>query len=441
MPESQFGKYWLIAIPEGSDVAASVAALNKDTMKAGYSSNFPFPIPDLRTGTLDQLMAVSEKLEKLDLMTKTVAGRTYKGAQEAHMRQKPDAALIEIPLLIGNGNRQEQVGASQYVENFRWNQARYPSEQKSLERVAAEIEKEIMQIDEKAKNYIAKYTEMKNTLENLNKDQKGSLAIQPIDKYFKPDTLVDTPSLANLILAVKNANIKSFVENYSSLDEGKLVKRGQDEKALRMLKTAIVPDSYTELAVDKEYTLCSIVVMKKFADVVSSIMQKERHVVRPFRYEKDSVKKSRRRPHLRHRSASQPQPVWTSTAATSRKRTRRRPATFLSPASPRGPLSLRRTLRQAARPAAAPKRKSISRPRWTSTSTSTRTRPRAPTRTMWRNSYSQYSKPSAAICPSASTVNVDVDGAARCNTLASSSCRSAAAASPRLLTAERPGSG
>jgi len=295
MPESQFGKYWLIAIPEGSDVAASVAALKKDTMKAGYSSNFPFPIPDLRTGTLDQLMAVSEKLEKLDLMTKTVAGRTYKGAQEAHMRQKPDAALIEIPLLIGNGNRQEQVGASQYVENFRWNQARYPSEQKSLERVAAEIEKEIMQIDEKAKNYIAKYTEMKNTLENLNKDQKGSLAIQPIDKYFKPDTLVDTPSLANLILAVKNANIKSFVENYSSLDEGKLVKRGQDEKALRMLKTAIVPDSYTELAVDKEYTLCSIVVMKKFADVVSSIMQKERHVVRPFRYEKDSVKKRHRK--------------------------------------------------------------------------------------------------------------------------------------------------
>jgi len=295
MPDTQFGKYWLIAIPEGDDISASVAALNKATMKAGYSANFPFQIPNLRTGTLDQLMSVSEKLEKLDLMAQVVAGRTYKGAQEVYLRQHPGAELLPIPLQIGTGNRQEQMSTSQFVEKFRWSQARYPSEQKSLAWVAAEIEKEVMQIDEKAKNYIAKYTEMKNTLENLDKDQKGSLAIQPIDKYFKPDTLVDTPSLANLILAVKNTNIKSFIENYASLDEGKLVKRGQDEKQLRMLKTAIVPNSYQELATDKEYTLCSIVVMKKFVDVVSSIMQKERHTVRPFRYVKDAVKKRQRK--------------------------------------------------------------------------------------------------------------------------------------------------
>lgn len=300
-PSSQFGKYWLIAVPEGNDAKGSVAALNKESMKAGYSTNFPFEIPDLRTGTLDQLMSVSETLEKLDFQTMVVAARTYKGAQELHLRQSPNAEMIEIPLQIRNGNGQDQIPASQFVERFRWNQARYPTEQKSLARVAGEIEKEVMQIDEKAKNYLAKYSEMKNTLENLEKDQKGSLAIQPIAKYFKPDTLVESPSLANLILAVKNVNIKNFIATYATIDEGKLVKKGGDEKAIRSLSSAIVPNSYKELATDKEFTLCSIVVMKKFVDVVSGLMQRERHIVRPFRFEKGAVKKRQRKMEMLER--------------------------------------------------------------------------------------------------------------------------------------------
>jgi V-type H+-transporting ATPase subunit C len=57
--------YWLISAPKATKGPSVFETLNKKT--SALSANYLFAIPDLKVGTLDSLMALSDDLAKIDL--------------------------------------------------------------------------------------------------------------------------------------------------------------------------------------------------------------------------------------------------------------------------------------------------------------------------------------------------------------------------------------
>jgi V-type H+-transporting ATPase subunit C len=59
--------YWLISAPKPAKGPSVFETLNRRTSKENnLSNNFMFGIPDLKVGTLDSLMALSDDLAKID---------------------------------------------------------------------------------------------------------------------------------------------------------------------------------------------------------------------------------------------------------------------------------------------------------------------------------------------------------------------------------------
>ncbi|KHN71479.1 V-type proton ATPase subunit C [Toxocara canis] len=58
------GDLWLISAPGEKTAQETWDTLNRTT--AGLSNNYKFNIPDLKVGTLDQLVGLSDDLGKLD---------------------------------------------------------------------------------------------------------------------------------------------------------------------------------------------------------------------------------------------------------------------------------------------------------------------------------------------------------------------------------------
>jgi V-type H+-transporting ATPase subunit C len=65
--QSQMSDFWLISVPGEKTCQESWEKLNKQTaVDQNLSTNSRFNIPDLKVGTLDQLVGLSDDLSKLD---------------------------------------------------------------------------------------------------------------------------------------------------------------------------------------------------------------------------------------------------------------------------------------------------------------------------------------------------------------------------------------
>ncbi|GBP83905.1 V-type proton ATPase subunit C [Eumeta japonica] len=59
-------EYWLISAPGDKTCQQTWETLNNATRQGNLSVNYKFHIPDLKVGTLDQLVGLSDDLGKLD---------------------------------------------------------------------------------------------------------------------------------------------------------------------------------------------------------------------------------------------------------------------------------------------------------------------------------------------------------------------------------------
>ena len=68
--------YWLTSLPllESEDRTWTLLQ-NKTTYENDYSINFKFAIPDLRVGTLDSLMVLSDDLVKVNSLVESVVNK------------------------------------------------------------------------------------------------------------------------------------------------------------------------------------------------------------------------------------------------------------------------------------------------------------------------------------------------------------------------------
>ncbi|XP_050091539.1 V-type proton ATPase subunit C isoform X2 [Anopheles aquasalis] len=256
-------EYWLISAPGDKTCQQTWETMNQLTNKQNnLCENFKFHIPDLKVGTLDQLVGLSDDLGKLDAYVEQTTRKiaAYLGDVLEDQRDK-----------LYENLQANNTELTTYITRFQWDLAKYPTKQ-SLRNIADIISKQVGQIDADLKTKSAAYNNLKGNLQNLEKKQSGSLLTRNLaDLVKKEHFILDSEYLTTLLVIVPKTNINDWNAHYEKITD------------------MIVPRSSQMITQDADYALCSVTLFKKVVDEFKLHARERKFVVREFVYNEEEL--------------------------------------------------------------------------------------------------------------------------------------------------------
>ncbi|XP_035791683.1 V-type proton ATPase subunit C-like [Anopheles albimanus] len=256
-------EYWLISAPGDKTCQQTWETMNQLTSKQNnLCENFKFHIPDLKVGTLDQLVGLSDDLGKLDAYVEQTTRKiaAYLGDVLEDQRDK-----------LYENLQANNTELTTYITRFQWDLAKYPTKQ-SLRNIADIISKQVGQIDADLKTKSAAYNNLKGNLQNLEKKQSGSLLTRNLaDLVKKEHFILDSEYLTTLLVIVPKANMNDWNAHYEKITD------------------MIVPRSSQLITQDADYALCSVTLFKKVVDEFKLHARERKFVVREFVYNEEEL--------------------------------------------------------------------------------------------------------------------------------------------------------
>ncbi|XP_008195426.1 V-type proton ATPase subunit C isoform X3 [Tribolium castaneum] len=260
---TQMTEYWLISAPGDKTCQQTWETMNNLTSKQNnLSVNYKFHIPDLKVGTLDQLVGLSDDLGKLDAFVEQVTRKvsSYLGEVLEDQRDK-----LQENLMANN------TDLPTYLTRFQWDIAKYPIKQ-SLRNIADIISKQVGQIDADLKTKSTAYNNLKGNLQNLEKKQTGSLLTRNLaDLVKKEHFILDSEYLTTLLVIVPKSSFNEWNANYEKITD------------------MIVPRSSQLITQDNEYGLYTVSLFKKVVEEFKLHARERKFIVRDFTYNEEEL--------------------------------------------------------------------------------------------------------------------------------------------------------
>ncbi len=224
--------FWLVAFPQEYNAdkkAVGFSKLSSEVNKLGEVVNFDIP-GDLKIGTLDQLMSISESLAKVDVMIASTLGRVYRSFSELKSEgrgNREDATPIEIAV--------KRTTPQNYVKSFKWEFVKYkPSS--SLQSITDGIEQDVRGYDEDIKKLTHMRAEVNSTLEGIKRTDNGTLLVRPLGPIIKKRVISPSPSLETIFVVVPLKKKEEFLSTYETMEQGykaRKLKKMQEEEEHR----------------------------------------------------------------------------------------------------------------------------------------------------------------------------------------------------------------
>jgi len=220
---------WLVTVPPhqsgdrrtGSQITKEGAGETLNRIAQTFRSDgdiCPFAIPDLRVGTLDSLMSLSDDLVKIDMTIENVSRKIERAFKE--LSDDPNAK----PKVSTTGE-----SVDRYLKNFSWDRAKYPNTT-SLPDLVENIQKSMAREEDELRQKSADYTEITQALASIQRKSGGSLIMRDLDEVITAENLGMAPSeisnqnffpnteyLTTLVVVVPQNVEKDFLANYEGL--------------------------------------------------------------------------------------------------------------------------------------------------------------------------------------------------------------------------------
>ncbi|XP_064159111.1 V-type proton ATPase subunit C 1-A-like isoform X2 [Anguilla rostrata] len=251
-------EFWLISVPLDKTSLQSLEKLNRAVSTTRVASSFRFPIPDLKVGTLDVLLSVSDELTRLDAYTESVIQRICQCMSEVmeHSRDKVQENTL------ANG-----VDLTSYVTHFQWDRAKY-STTLPLRTLTEVISKQVFQTESDLKSRSAAYSNVTSSLQCLEHRIEGSLHIRTLtDVVKKEDLVLGSEYLTTLLVVVSRENFAEWERTYESLSE------------------LVVPRSSRKLLEETEGGIFTVTLFKKAVRDFKAEARQHKFTVREFSFE------------------------------------------------------------------------------------------------------------------------------------------------------------
>ncbi|XP_043544459.1 V-type proton ATPase subunit C 1-A [Chiloscyllium plagiosum] len=257
-------EFWLISAPGEKTCQQTWDKLNAATTRNNHlSTNFKFAIPDLKVGTLDVLVGLSDELAKLDSF---VEGVVKKVAQYMADVLEDSRDKVQENLLASG------VDLVTYITRFQWDMAKYPIKQ-SLKNISEIITKQVSQIDNDLKARASAYNNLKGNLQNLERKNVGSLMTRSLaDIVKKEDFVMDSEYLTTLLVVVPKTNYLEWEKTYETLAE------------------MVVPRSSKLICDDMDSGLYTVTLFRKAVDDFRLKARENKFIVRDFQYNEEELK-------------------------------------------------------------------------------------------------------------------------------------------------------
>ncbi|XP_061616483.1 V-type proton ATPase subunit C 1-A isoform X2 [Phyllopteryx taeniolatus] len=257
-------EFWLISAPGEKTCQQTWDKLMVATTRANnLSANTKFNIPDLKVGTLDVLVGLSDELAKLDTFVESVVKKVaqYMADVLEDSRDKVQENLL------ANG-----LDLVTYITRFQWDMAKYPIKQ-SLKNISEIVSKQATQIDNDLKARASAYNNLKGNLQNLERKNAGSLLTRSLaDIVKKDDFVLDSEYLVTMLVVVPKASFVDWQKTYETLAE------------------MVVPRSTKLLFEDNDSGLFSVTLFRKALDDFKHKARENKFTMRDFQYNEEEMK-------------------------------------------------------------------------------------------------------------------------------------------------------
>ncbi|XP_041333809.1 V-type proton ATPase subunit C 2 isoform X1 [Pyrgilauda ruficollis] len=266
-------EFWLISAPGDKTNLQAWERMNTVTSKSNLSSNSKFHIPDLKVGTLDALVGLSDELGKLDSFAESVIKKIAQYIGEV-MEDSKDK--VQENLLANGGLKDKmkclQIDLISYLTRFEWDMAKYPIKQ-PLKNISEALAKQVTQIETDLKTRSAAYNNIKGNLQSLEKKTMGNLLTRTLaDIVHKEDFVLNSEYLITLLVVVPKSSYVQWQKTYESLSD------------------MVVPRSTKMIAEDAEGGLFTVTLFRKVMDDFKAKARESRFMVREFYYDEKELK-------------------------------------------------------------------------------------------------------------------------------------------------------
>lgn len=233
-------RYWAVSLPVGQGSAPSSiwSRLQESISKQAFDTPlYRFSIPNLRIGTLDSLLALSDDLLKSNNFIEGVSHKIRRQIEE----------LERISGVVSSSLTVDGVPVDSYLTRFVWDEAKYPT-MSPLRDIVDGIHVQIAKIEDDLKVRVSEYNSVKSQLNAINRKQAGSLAVRDLSNLVKPQDIIATEHLTTLLAIVPKYSQKDWLSSYETLT------------------TYVVPRSSKKLHEDSEYVLYTVTLFSRDAD-------------------------------------------------------------------------------------------------------------------------------------------------------------------------------
>ncbi|NXW60950.1 VATC1 ATPase, partial [Eurystomus gularis] len=261
--DTKMTEFWLISAPGEKTCQQTWEKLHAATTKNNnLSTNSKFNIPDLKVGTLDVLVGLSDELAKLDAFVESVVKKVAQYMADVLEDSKDK---VQENLLANGGGLFTGLETGWMAE---------PREWCSLDTVPfLFVFKGVNQIDNDLKARASAYNNLKGNLQNLERKNAGSLLTRSLaDIVKKEDFVLDSEYLVTLLVIVPKLNYNDWVKQYETLAE------------------MVVPRSSNVLFEDQDSYLCNVTLFRKAVDDFKHKAREYKFMVRDFQYNEEEMK-------------------------------------------------------------------------------------------------------------------------------------------------------
>ncbi|ESO97287.1 hypothetical protein LOTGIDRAFT_206255 [Lottia gigantea] len=256
-------EFWIISAPGDKTGQQTFEKLNSVTQgPEKLSTNSKFQIPDLKVGTLDVLVGLSDELGKLDVYCESVTRKIaqYIGEVLEDTRDKLQANL-----------KVNEVPPANYLQRFQWDLAKYPIKQ-SLKSISEIIAKQVNQIESDLKSKATAYNNLKGNLQSLERKATGSLLTRNLgDMVKREDFVLDSEYLTTLVVVVPKNIYNDWNLKYEKLTD------------------MVVPRSSKKIFDDNENVLVTVTLFKRVVDEFKHHCRENKFSVRDFTYSEEEI--------------------------------------------------------------------------------------------------------------------------------------------------------
>lgn len=248
--------YWLISAPKTPPPRDTFDEVNRRT-GGSHSNNHKFEVPDLKVGTLDSLMMLSDDLSRIDTFVENTTKKIVRQLTEIDKKPEKNESLTVSGTAIDF-----------YITHFSWDEARYPV-RSPLKELTDKIHADVGKLDEELKVKAADYSNISHTIAAEERKTAGNLLVKSLADIVDPSNIHDTEYLTTLLVVVPKYLYKDWHANYETLTN------------------YVLPRSSKLITEDTEYGLFTVTLFKRVVEDFKNIAREKRFTVRDFKLEEE----------------------------------------------------------------------------------------------------------------------------------------------------------